>query len=159
VAALWPLHPAFLYKDISRTDLPKKEKSTTDLSSTDSIPILSSDPSPSNGAAATPPERKRKGAAAQSAVEIYREIIMENISYDILIADTHVDRDSLDELVDIMLETICTARTTIRIAGDNYPAELVKAKFMKLDSEHIRFVLVFLPYQFTLLHFTVLLSL
>ena len=59
---------------------------------------------------------------------------MENISYDILVTDSHVDRDRLDELVDIMLETICTA-------GDDYPAELVKAKFMKLDSEHIRFVL------------------
>ena len=45
------------------------------------------------------------------------------------------------EIVDLMLETVCTARKTIRIAGDDYPAELVKAKFMKLDSEHIRFVL------------------
>ena len=40
-----------------------------------------------------------------------------------------------------MLETVCTRRKTIRIAGDDYPAELVKAKFMKLDAEHIRFVL------------------
>ena len=134
-------NPTQLNKDISRTDLPKKDKSTTDLSSTDSIPILSPDPSPYGDAAATPPERKRKEAATQSAVEIYREIIMDNISYDILITDSHVDRDRLDELVDIMLETVCTARTTVRIAGDDYPAELVKAKFMKLDSEHIRFVL------------------
>ena len=134
-------NPTQLNKDISRTDLPKKDQSSTDLSSTDSIPILSPDPSPFGGAAATPPERKRKEAATQSAVDIYREIIMDNISYDILITDSHVDRDRLDELVDIMLETICTARTTVRIAGDDYPAELVKAKFMKLDSEHIRFVL------------------
>ena len=134
-------NPTQVNKDISRTDLPKKDQSSTDLSSTDSIPILSPDPSPFGGAAATPPERKRKEAATQSAVEIYREIIMENISYDILVTDSHVDRDRLDELVDIMLETICTARTTVRIAGDDYPAELVKAKFMKLDSEHIRFVL------------------
>ena len=40
-----------------------------------------------------------------------------------------------------MLETVCTARKKIRIAGDDYPAELVKSKFMKLNSEHIRFVL------------------
>ncbi len=40
-----------------------------------------------------------------------------------------------------MLETVCTSRKKIRIAGDDYPAELVKAKFMKLNSEHIRFVL------------------
>ena len=39
------------------------------------------------------------------------------------------------------LETVCTKRRTIRIAGDDHPAELVKAKFMKLNSEHIRFVL------------------
>ncbi len=128
-------NPTQLNKDISRTDLPKKDPSITDLSSTDSIPILSPDPSPC-GEAAAPPERKRKEAATQSAVEIYREIIMENISYDVLITDPHVDRDRLDELVDIMLETVCTARTTVRIAGDDYPAELVKAKFMKLDSEH-----------------------
>ena len=134
-------NPTQLNKDISRTDLPKKEKTNTDLSSTHSIPILSPDPSPCGDAAATPPERKRKEAATQSAFEIYREIVMENISYDILIADSHIDRERLDELVDLMLETICTARTTIRIAGDDYPAELVKAKFMKLDSEHIRFVL------------------
>ena len=47
------------------------------------------------------------------------------------------DYDRLDEIVDLMLETVCTRRKTIRIAGDDYPAELVKAKFMKLDSEHI----------------------
>ena len=134
-------NPTQLNKDISRTDLPKKDPSITDLSSTDSIPILSPDPSPCGDAAAAPPERKRKEAATQSAVKTYREIIMENISYDVLITDSHVDRDRLDELVDIMLETVCTARATVRIAGDDYPAELVKAKFMKLDSEHIRFVL------------------
>ena len=134
-------NPTQLNKDISRTDLPKKEQSITDLPSTDSIPILSPDPSPYGDAAAEPPERKRKEAATQSAVEIYREIIMDNISYDVLITDSHVDRDRLDELVDIMLETVCTARATVRIAGDDYPAELVKAKFMKLDGEHIRFVL------------------
>jgi len=43
--------------------------------------------------------------------------------------------------VDLMLETVCTARKTLRIAGDDYPAELVKAKFMKLHSGHIEFVL------------------
>ena len=51
------------------------------------------------------------------------------------------DRGQLDEIVDLMLETVCTARKRVRIAGDDYPAELVKSKFMKLDGEHIRFVL------------------
>ena len=133
-------NPMQLNKDIQKTDLPKKEKSNTDLSSTDSIPILSPDPSPYAGAAATPPERKRT-EAAQSVFEIYEEIIKDNISYDVLVQDRQLDRERLDELVDLMLETVCTRRKTIRVAGDDYPAELVKAKFMKLDSEHIRFVL------------------
>ncbi len=44
-------------------------------------------------------------------------------------------------MFDLMLETVCTKRKRIRIAGDDYPAELVKAKFMKLNSSHIGFVL------------------
>ena len=133
-------NPTQLNKEIQRTDLPKKEKSNTDLSSTHSIPIHSLNPLPYDGEAAEP-ERKGKETAAQSAVEIYREIIKDNIEYDILIQDSRMDKDRIDEIVDLMLETVCTARKTIRIAGDDYPAELVKAKFMKLDSEHIRFVL------------------
>ena len=133
-------NPTQLNKDIQRTDLPNTQKSNKDLSSTDSIPILSPYPSPF-GDAAEPQERKRTEAKSQSAVDVYREIIMDNISYDVLIQDRSLDRDRLNEIVDIMLETVCTARKTIRIAGDDYPAELVKSKFMKLDSEHIRFVL------------------
>lgn len=133
-------NPMQLNKDIQRTDLPTKEKINTDLQSTHSIPILSPNPSPC-GEAAQPPERKRKEADAQTAFEIYREIIKDNISYDILMQDMKFDGDRLDEIVDLMLETVCTRRKTIRVAGDDYPAELVKAKFMKLDGEHIRFVL------------------
>ena len=133
-------NPTQLNKDIQRTDLPKKEKSNTDLSSTHSIPILSPNPSPCREAA-TPPERKGTEATAQSAVDIYREIIKDNIDYHILKQDMKFDSDRLDEIVDLMLETVCTARKRVRIAGDDYPAELVKSKFMKLDGEHIRFVL------------------
>ncbi|WP_330695128.1 DUF6017 domain-containing protein [Anaerotignum sp.] len=132
-------NPMQLNKEIQRTDLPKKDLSITDLSITHSIPIHSLNPLPlDEDAAATPPERNRKEASTQSAVEIYREIIKDNIEYEHLAADNTIDRDRLDEIVEIMLETICTARKTLRIAGDDYPAELVKAKFMKLDNSHIR---------------------
>ena len=133
-------NPMQLNKDIQKTDLPKKEKIITDEQSTHSIPILSPNPSPCREAAA-PPERKGTEAAAQSAVDIYREIIKDNIDYHILKQDMKFDSDRLDEIVDLMLETVCTARKRVRIAGDDYPAELVKSKFMKLDGEHIRFVL------------------
>ena len=132
-------NPMQLNKDISRTNLPKKEKSNTDLSITHSIPIHSLNPLPyGEDEAAEPPERKR--TERNDAYRVYEEIIKDNIDYDILIQDM-ADRDRLDEIVDLILETVCTRRKTIRIAGDDYPAELVKSKFMKLDSEHIRFVL------------------
>ena len=130
-------NPTQLNKDIS-----SKEQSITDLSSTHSIPFHSLNPLPyEQDEAATPPERKKTEAKTNSAIEIYREIIKENIDYDILIQDPKMDKDRLDEIVEIMLETVCTARKTIRIAGDDYPAELVKSKFMKLNSSHVEFVL------------------
>ena len=52
-----------------------------------------------------------------------------------------MDKERLDEIVDLMLETVCSARKTLRIAGDDYPAELVKSKFLKLNSSHIEFVM------------------
>ena len=128
-------NPTQLNKDIS-----SKEKSITDVSITDPIPILSR-PSPLEDEAAQPPERKGTGAKSQSAIEIYREIIMDNIEYEHLCQHVKgIDRETLDEIVDLLVETVCSARKTIRIAGDDYPAELVKSKFMKLDSSHIQFV-------------------
>ena len=131
-------NPMQLNKDISRTNLPKKEKSNTDLSITHSIPIHSLNPLPYDGEAATPPERKRKEAT--DAYSVYEEIIKDNIEYDHFVRYGQVDKDRLDEIVSIILETVCSKRKTIRIAGDDYPAELVKAKFMKLNSSHIEFV-------------------
>lgn len=131
-------NPMQLNKDIQRTDLPKKEKSNTDLSSTHSIPIHSLNPLPYGDTAAVP-ERKR--TEKNDAYRVYEEIIKDNISYDILLQDNRLDADRINEIVDLILETVCTKRSTIRVAGDDYPAELVKSKFMKLDSEHIRFVL------------------
>ena len=130
-------NPTQLNKDIQRTDLPKKEKSNTDLSSNHSIPILSPNPSPLREETAEP---ERKGTEAADAYSVYEEIIKDNIEYEHFIKHTNIDRERLDEIVSLILETVCTKRKTIRIAGDDYPAELVKAKFMKLNSSHIEFV-------------------
>ncbi len=75
------------------------------------------------------------------AVRAYEEVIKDNIEYAYLIQDRNIDRGMLDEIVSLMLETVCTRRKVIRIAGDDYPAELVKSKFMKLNSSHIQFVI------------------
>ena len=81
------------------------------------------------------------GTDRMGARECYREVILDNIEYSYLVQDSHIDREQLDEIVDLIVDTVCSARKTIRIAGDDYPAELVKAKFLKLDSHHIEFVM------------------
>ena len=138
-------NPMQLNKDIQKTDLPKKEKSNTDLLNTHSIPFHSPNPFPfedeaagANSSASAAEERKRK--EANDAYKVYEEIIKDNIEYEHFIKHTDIDKDRLDEIVSILLETVCTRRKTIRIAGDDYPAELVKSKFMKLNSSHIEFV-------------------
>ena len=116
-----------------------KDQSITDTSSTHSFPSHSAPPV--EAGAASPPERKRTEAASQSAVEIYQDIIKENIEYDHLLRYSKIDREELDGIVELLVETVCTARKTIRVAGDDYPAELVKAKLLKLNSGHIEFVM------------------
>ena len=71
----------------------------------------------------------------------YREIISENISYGILLQDYPLDRDILTEILELMVDTVCTTRRKDSISGDDKPAEVVKSQFLKLDSEHIRFVM------------------
>ena len=119
-------------------ELLNKELQNTDLLNTHSIPILST-PLPEGTAA--PPERKGNGYTNMDAVKAYEEVIKDNIEYAYLIQDKNTDRGMLDEIVALMLETVCTRRKVVRIAGDDYPAELVKSKFMKLNSSHIQFVI------------------
>ena len=80
------------------------------------------------------------GTDRMGARECYREVILDNIEYSYLVQDSHIDREQLDEIVDLIVDTVCSARKVIRIAGDDYPAEVVKSRFMKLDSSHIEFV-------------------
>ena len=129
-------NPMQLNKDKLITEKQKKEGLNTD-----SLPIHSPNPLPSDEdeAAAPPPERTEN--RKEAAYQIYRDLILENIEYDTLIQNPRIDREQLDEIVDILLETVCTNRKSIRVAGDDYPAELVKAKFLKLDSHHIEFVM------------------
>ena len=111
-----------------------KDKSRKDLSSTEgSNPILSSPQ--------TPRGSDRDGRDWMRERESYRELILENIEYDILVQNERLDRDRLDELVELMVDTVCSHREMIRIAGDDYPAEVVKSRFLKLNSSHIEYVL------------------
>ena len=112
------------------TERKNKEKQNIDRSITDSFPFPSGFPDA--------PAQKRM--ETKGTFESYRELILENIDYDILAGDPHVDREQLDEIVDLVQETVCSTRSRIRVAGNDYPAEVVRSKLLKLNSEHIRFV-------------------
>ena len=71
----------------------------------------------------------------------YRELLKENIEYAILTENHPFDRERIDELLELMTDTVCTRRKTLRIAGDDYPAEVVKSRLLKLNSMHIEYVL------------------
>ena len=74
--------------------------------------------------------------------DAYIEIIKENIEYDHHMKyDGTNDRELYDELFELICEVVCVKRTTIRIAGEEYPYELVKSKFLKLRSNHLEYVM------------------
>ena len=68
-------------------------------------------------------------------------MILENIEYDVLSQNVQLDKDRLDELVKLMVDTVCSNREMIRVAGDDYPAEVVRSRFLKLNASHIEYVL------------------
>ena len=110
------------------------EKTITYGSSTDSIPFRET-------AAARPPERKGRDAMSVSEMESYRDLILENIEYDHLCREFTTYREDLDEIVELMVETVCAKRKTTRIAGSDFPHEVVRSRFLKLDCSHIEFVM------------------
>ena len=65
---------------------------------------------------------------------------MENIEYEITRRQLGYDADILDEIVDIMVDTVCSTKPMIRIGGQDFPLEVVKSRLLKLNSEHISYV-------------------
>ena len=110
------------------------EKTITYGSSTDSIPFR-------EPAAAQLPERKGRDVMSVSEMENYRDLILENIEYDHLCREFTTYREDLDEIVELMVETVCAKRKTTRIAGSDFPHEVVRSRFLKLDCSHIEFVM------------------
>ena len=124
--------------NIDKTN-PLKEKILTSQS-TDSFPFPSSPP-----AAAQPPEvkerkRTRRSRVSKGEMDAYREMIRENIDYDGFVRERPYDAGQLDEMVEIMVEAVCSRKETIRVAGNDFPQAVVKSRLLKLDREHIMFV-------------------
>lgn len=108
-------------------DFPKSERNNTEINNTD---LSDTDPS----------IHPALGASDSMDVDGLRQTVKENIDYDILLQDHRYDRDRLDEIVDLIVETLCSTKPTICVSGDDFPATLVKEKLLKLDSQHIDYV-------------------
>ena len=128
-------------QEIPILESPMQEKPTqlnkdilnTQLSNTyESNPILSNPPAPKG---------EQIGMDGMESREIYRDLILENVDYEILASDPQIDREQLDEITEIILDTVCTSRKTVCIAGDDFPAEVVRSRYLKLNASHIRYVM------------------
>ena len=105
----------------------KNNQNNTDLSETDSFL--------SGAVAGTESEGKDDRT-------LHQEYFFWQLGFDALIASYPEDEDMLREMLELLVDTVCSKRRFIRIAGDDKPAEVVKAQLMKLNGDHLRFVLM-----------------
>ena len=73
--------------------------------------------------------------------ELLEEYFSHSLEMDLLLRLYPDDEDTLYQIVDLLVDTCATNRKTLRIAGDDKPAEVVRSRFMKLNADHICFVL------------------
>ena len=100
-------------------------------------------------------ERKRRGLGRPSLVypfyseeedgmskrEQLEEYFSQSLEVDTLLRLCPDDEDTIYQIVDLLVDTCTTSRKTLHIAGDDKPAEVVRSRFMKLNADHIQFVL------------------
>ena len=73
--------------------------------------------------------------------ELLEEYFSHSLEIDLLLRLCPDDEDTLYQIVDLLVDTCATKRKMLHIAGDDKPAEVVRSRFMKLNADHIRFVL------------------
>ena len=71
----------------------------------------------------------------------YQSLIKENLDYDSLLVSHPHDKNQIDEIVDLIVETVMCKRDKLLIASSCYSGALVRGKFMKLDYSHVEYVL------------------
>ena len=73
--------------------------------------------------------------------ELLEEYFSRSLEMDLLLRLYPDDEDTIYQIVDLLVDTCATNRKLLHIAGDDKPAEVVRSRFMKLNADHIRFVL------------------
>lgn len=107
------------------------DKNNTDINDTDSLlfPSVRGD------------QRREAARCDAQQREEYREIVLENIEYEILESSPGTDTEILDEIVELIVDTVSTARETVLISGEEKSAEVVRSQFLKLTRYHIEYVM------------------
>ena len=123
-----------------KKDPVKKDQKITDSVSTESFPFFSSPPVAAQPSETKGKKRTRRSRVSKGEMDAYRELIRENIGYDGFVRERPYDAGQLDEMVEIMVEAVCSRKETIRVAGNDFPQAVVKSRMLKLDREHIVFV-------------------
>lgn len=72
---------------------------------------------------------------------IWREIITENLESDIVREESGCDPGIVDDIVELMVETVCSTRRYIRVGKEDKPAATVKSRLLKLERRHLEYVL------------------
>lgn len=89
----------------------------------------------------TSPSSTGKGIDTMRWIEkrqTYEKIIKNNIDYDIIV--NNYSKAWLDEIVAVMVDVVCSDEPTIRINKQEYPHEVVKSRFLKINSTHIEYI-------------------
>ena len=124
------------YNKYNNTEFNDTEKNNTEVSDTEipSYPI-----NRVNGN--TSPSSAGKGIDTMRWIEkrqTYEKIIKNNIDYDIIV--NNYSKAWLDEIVAVMVDVVCSDEPTIRINKQEYPHEVVKSRFLKINSTHIEYI-------------------
>lgn len=113
-------------QEISERHANKTDKNKTEFSETDLI-----HPAPQGGCSRDAMEERNA----------YRDYFLRQCSFGELKKSRPLDRGMLDEILELLVDVCSSSRESVRISGDDKPIQVVKSRFMKLDSEHIQYVL------------------
>ena len=111
----------------------KTESNDTEMSETD---LILSDPEDDVSS-----EDGSDGKDVIGEYYAYRDYFEQECCLEDIRRENPYHTDMVDEILEILTDTCCSRRPVIRIGGEDKPAQIVKSKFMKLDGEHIRYVL------------------